>query len=137
MEITYQTPKLSQFHIGFRYERRNSDNTWTKAEFTTKDNLAYFETCLNDGTFRTKSLDHYDIKEAGWEFSYEDNFKYFKSYRIKGFILNIINNTNSITITNDFWLDGYSKLFQGTVKNYNKLLDVMGMLGIKLLDENM
>ena len=121
MEIAYQTPKLSQFHIGFRYERKNHDNTWTKTEFTTKDNLAYFETCLNDGTFRVKSLSHNCIKEAGWE----ESIGTTKIYLLGRYFLCLENDKVRIMVRHQ------PDLFKGKIANYNKLLDVMEMLGIK------
>jgi hypothetical protein len=124
MEIAYQTPKLSQFHIGFRYERRNHDNTWIKTEFTTKDNLAYFETCLNDGTFLTKSLDYDDIKEAGWELLDEDPKK-IQFFKLRNFILHIESGRVLISIV------GSVGLFRGRFKNYNEFIKLMDMLGIK------
>jgi len=125
MEIAYQTPKLSQFHIGFRYERRNHDNTWTKTEFTTKDNLAYFETCLNDGTFRTKSLDHDDIKEAGWEENETQSSEFLADYILGDFLLDIFDSERGIRINLR-----HETVFFGKIANYNKLIYVMEMLGI-------
>jgi hypothetical protein len=125
MEIAYQTPKLSQFHIGFRYERRNHDNTWIKTEFTTKDNLAYFETCLNDGTFRTKSLDHDDIKEAGWEENETQSSEFLADYILGDFLLDIFDSERGIRINLR-----HETVFFGKIANYNKLIDVMEMLGI-------
>jgi hypothetical protein len=127
MEIAYQTPKLSQFHIGFRYERRNHDNTWRKTEFTIKDNLAYFETCLNDGTFRTKSLDHDDIIEAGWEES-KTSFTEGRQYYNLGEYQCFLEDDEFFIYYK--WSEDGEYLFKGTVKNYNKLIDVMEMLGI-------
>lgn len=125
MEIAYQTPKLSQFHIGFRYERRNHDNTWIKTEFTTKDNLAYFETCLNDGTFRTKSLDHDDIKEAGWEENETQSSEFLADYILGDFLLDIFDSERGIRINLR-----HETVFFGKIANYNKLIYVMEMLGI-------
>jgi hypothetical protein len=128
MEIAYQTPKLSQIHIGFRYERKNHDNTWTKTEFTTKDNLAYFEICLNDGTFRVKPLDHDDIKEAGWE---EEKTMLPNKYSInkRSDIVLTLKKNGVVHIYHE-WAENDRTIFKGEVKNYNKLLDVMEMVGI-------
>ena len=127
MEKQYYTPKLSQFHIGFRYERRNHDNTWIKTEFSTKDNLAYFETCLNDGTFRVQALDHQDIKEAGWvekvisgNGGFWNKGKYSLHFNFETSRAEIVLKENEYN---------YMR-FVGKIANYNKLLDVMKMLEI-------
>lgn len=140
MEKQYYTPKINQFHIGFRYERRNHDNTWRKTEFTTADNLSYFETCLNDGTFRVKVLDHEDIIEAGWELT----GRFYSLERVEFNLgldeLNAYGISNGeryfyITKINDLYMiytvEVDAVLFKGKIANYNELLKVTDMLRIK------
>ena len=147
MEKQYYYPTIEEFHVGFRYEQFTHEGgmswsgrlhdaiekKWIKTIFKIGNlySLSEVRNYIDSGFIRVRHLDHDDIIEAGWKESHEDNFKYFKSYRIKGFVLNIINNTNNIVITEDSWLDMYPKLFEGKIKNYNQLLDVMEMLGIK------
>jgi hypothetical protein len=137
MKKQYYTPRLKEFKTGFRYEHYiPSKKFWAKETFCLNENhinIINYVDIQTENTLlkvRVRHLDHDDIIEAGWKESHEDNFKYFKSYRIKGFVLNIINNTNNIVITEDSWLDMYPKLFEGKIKNFNQLLDVMEMLGI-------
>ena len=127
MSETHYTPKIEHFHVGFRYERRNHDNTWRKTEFNTNDNLSYFETCLNDGTFRVKSLDHEDIKEAGWKEKITSGRSSFWNNGKYSLHLNFETSRAEIILKENEY--NYMK-FVGKIANYNKLLDVMEMLEI-------
>ena len=126
MEKQYYTPKIEHFNVGFRYERRNHDNTWRKTEFNTNDNLSYFETCLNDGTFRVKSLDHSDIIEAGWEENENQSSEFLADYILGDYLFDIFDSERGIRINLR-----HKTIFFGKIANYNKLLDVMEMLEIR------
>ena len=126
MEKQYYTPKIEHFNVGFRYERRNHDSTWKKTEFNTNDNLSYFETCLNDGTFRVKSLDHDDIIEAGWEENDTQSSEFLADYILGDYLFDIFDSERGIRINLR-----HKTIFFGKIANYNKLLDVMEMLEIR------
>lgn len=153
IEKQYYTPTLSEFYPNFRYEYLlgshldknipNNEKEWGQYNFA-KDSPPIFdiegwrmnlEDCIKDGFIRVKSLDHDDIIEAGWELiedgkhivefmikgSNEDTNIYL-TYRTESEFIEIHNNGDNI--------EDHIYYFQGTVKNYNKLLDVMEMLGI-------
>ena len=148
IEKQYYTPTLSEFHVNFRYEYLlgshldknipNNEKEWGQYNFA-KDSPPIFdiegwrmnlEDCIKDGFIRVKSLDHDDIKEAGWEFNYEDKFETYKSYTLEDYVLTKYNDRDDVIITDSQPLDECTTFFDGTVKNFNKLLDVMEMLGI-------
>jgi len=145
IEKEYYTPTLSEFHVNFRYEYLlgshldknipNNEREWGQYNFA-KDSPPIFdiegwrmnlEDCIKDGFIRVKSLDHQDIIEAGWKestSSFTPNRKYYNLETYECFL-----EDGEFFIYNE-WAEDGEYLFVGTVKNYNKLLDVMEMLGI-------
>ncbi len=143
IEKQYYTPKLKEFTDGFRYEHYIPiQEAWAKERFylnSSHINIVKYVDIQTEDTLlkvRVKSLDHDDIIEAGWELiedgkhivefmikgSNEDTNIYL-TYRTESEFIEIHNNGDNI--------EDHIYYFQGTVKNYNKLLDVMEMLGIK------
>jgi hypothetical protein len=149
MEKQYYTPKIEEFHPTFRYEscipfREIGDESWKENWIKHEYSLLDFEWTIHtiltqlqfDNAIRVKSLDHSDIIEAGWELiedgkhivefmikgSNEDTNIYL-TYRTESEFVEIHNNGDN--------REDYVVYFQGTVKNYNKLLDVMEMLEIR------
>ncbi|MFZ1389444.1 MAG: hypothetical protein WAS34_18830 [Thiolinea sp.] len=138
IEKQYYTPKLSEFKQGFLYEHYIPiQESWVKETFFLNDshiNIVKYVDIQTEDTLlkvRVKSLDHYDIIEAGWEFSYEDKHETYKSYTLNEFVLTKYNDRDDVIITDEQPLDECTTFFDGTIKNYNKLLDVMEMLDIK------
>ena len=142
IEKQYYTPRIEEFNQGFRYEHYiPSKETWAKEIFFLNDshlNIVLWVDIQTEHTLlkvRVKSLDHDDIIEAGWELiedgkhivefmikgSNEDTNIYL-TYRTESEFIEIHNNGDNI--------EDHIYYFQGTVKNYNKLLDVMKMLEI-------
>lgn len=134
-EKQYYTPKIEEFHVNFRYEHYiPSKETWAKEEFFLNDShvniIKYVDIQTKDTLLkvRVKSLDHDDIKEAGWEesiTSFSKNRQYYQLGRWEMYFEDEV-----VHIYLEHAEDGHN-LFNGTVKNYNKLLDVMEMLDIK------
>lgn len=152
IEKQYYIPTIESFHIGFRFEQFTHDGglswsgrlhdaiekKWIKTAFKIDSiySLVDIRNYIDSGFIRVKSLDHDDIIEAGWELiedgkhivefmikgSNEDTNIYL-TYRTESEFIEIHNNGDNI--------EDHIYYFQGTVKNYNKLLDVMEMLGIK------
>lgn len=136
IEKQYYTPSLKEFHQGFRYEINWNNMRFDKEVFGLSGlTLEGISQRIKSGLITVKSLDHDDIIEAGWELiedgkhivefmikgSNEDTNIYL-TYRTESDFIEIHNNGDNI--------EDHIYYFQGTVKNYNKLLDVMEMLGI-------
>lgn len=135
MENKYYTPKIEEFYIGFRFEFYRTLTTyiegqepivssdWLEAVVSTdfpNITIPMIDTMLDKGHIRVKALDKADIIEAGWKKSdYSDNF-----FMLNHRVLFIENNYHKIWICDD-------DLFNGKIRNYNELLKVMEMLGIK------
>lgn len=126
MQKGYYFPKIEEFHVGFRYEQK-SNNTWQKLEFNTIDgSIWHIETYLSRNKFRVKSLDHDDIKEAGWVENENQSSEFLADYILGDYLFDIFDRERGIRINYQ-----HETVFFGKIKNYNKLLDVMEMLGIK------
>jgi len=142
MEKQYYTPKLKEFTDDFRYEHYIPiQESWAKERFylnSSHINIVKYVDIQTEDTLlkvRVKSLDYDDIIEAGWKLiedgkhivefmikgSNEDTNIYL-TYRTESDFIEIHNNGDNI--------EDHIYYLQGTIKNYNKLLDVMEMLGI-------
>lgn len=140
MENKYYTPKIEEFYIGFRFEFYRTlttyiegqepivSNDWLEAVVATdfpNPTIPMIDAMLHKGHIRVKELDETDIIEAGWKFDEKNYYDYvLKDYTIDTF--NWVDKPFEIKIEKDNDI-----LFRGNIKNYNKLLDVMEMLGIK------
>lgn len=129
MENKYYIPTIEEFHIGFRYEHYedwdipNKEKEWHKQ--------IYGEGCIvgdydiKYGIIRVKCLDEADIIEAGWNIDKECCTDYvLGDYTMDTY--NWVHKPFEIVIK-----DFNVILFCGHIKNYNELLKVMEMLGIK------
>lgn len=114
----YYTPKLEEFHIGFKYEFQYIDhNDWIKDSL--EYNLLYdhdldsvFEETKN-GRLRVKYLDQEDIEELGWKIfphnilinklSGNESLNFYFNTQYVGHRLSYSQNTGTITITNLFY----------------------------------
>lgn len=132
MQKEYYKPNLSEFKQGFRYEHYIPiQEAWAKERFYLNDshiNIVKYVDIQTEDTLlkvRVKSLDHDDIKEAGWVEVRKSLIAvgiYFEKGKFELYFQN-----GGIII-----LEGNVEVrFRGKIANYNKLLDVMEMLGIK------
>jgi hypothetical protein len=82
---------------------------------------------LEKGHIRVKELDEADIIEAGWNQNENQSPSYCTDYLLGDeWSLDIFDNERGIRIMN------FTEIrFFGIIKNYNELLKVMEMLGIK------
>lgn len=142
MENKYYTPKIESFHIGFRYEEelkntnwhkliKPTEDTWefVKMEFDTSKSISKITQKIKQGKIRVKSLDHDDIKEAGWEeskTSFSPGRQYYNLGDYECFL------EDGIVYIYREWADDGQNLFVGSIKNYNKLLEVMDMIGVEI-----
>jgi len=138
MENKYYTPKIEEFNQGFRYEHYiPSKEIWAKETFFLNDshvNIVKYVDIQTEDTLlkiRVKALDHDDIKEAGWEESYKENNEIYVCYKIKHFVLTKFNTCDDIVIEDDEPFDETTTYFNGRIPNYNKLLEVMDMIGVE------
>ena len=133
METKYYIPEISEFFVGFEYERMNGDK-WENSEFSENDcygTLAEgyeneFEE-INKGirTVRVKYLDEEDIKSLGfipgltW-------VKQHERYDKGEYCIQLIGD-GKITIYEYMG----KVLFHGKIKNVSELKKVLQMLDIK------
>jgi len=134
MENKYYTPKIEEFHIGFRYEHYiPSKETWAKEAFFLNDShiniIKYVDIQTEDTLLkvRVKSLDHEDIIEAGWEES-KTSFSHDRQYYSLGDYECFLEDGQFRIYHQYAEQDQY--LFVGSIPNYNKLLEVMDIIGV-------
>lgn len=143
MENKYYTPELEEFHVGFEYELRVT-NEWQQCEWSPRNDMSWFNLELIDrngeekfstpaNLIRVKYLDQEDIEELGWEEDLDAPCR----YELKGYILYKFREDGFITIKRSFTYEkygtsfiGFDILFEGTIKNKSELKKVMIMLGI-------
>ena len=141
----YYTPKIEEFHVGFRYELLTDPyiyQTWDKL-ICYKDKVVPSLFLTEDDSCRVKYLDQADIEELGWEYSGKTTEHWFTMVKtIQPFNLTY----RSFRLSYNFddhrlaiWGFEYATpgntadeetLFLGNVINYNELKTVMKMLGI-------
>jgi len=156
----FYQPKIEEFHVGFRYESFEvpfqEGEVWTipPAEWVKRTVLdinqenynsdhitgehkhrAIYHVCINNlyeknvewnKNIRVKSLNHYDIIEAGWEENKNQSSEFLADYILGDYLFDIFDSERGIRINYR-----HETVFFGKIKNYNKLLDIMEMLGIK------
>ncbi len=132
----FYQPKLKEFTDGFRYEHYIPiQEAWAKERFylnSSHINIVKYVDIQTEDTLlkvRVKSLDHDDIIEAGWEESNKDDLGRYTYYKLSRYEITKFNDSDEVIITDDDEED-WVTYFRGSIKNYNKLLDVMEMLGI-------
>ena len=142
MENKYYTPKIEEFYIGFRFEFYRTLTTyierqepivssdWLEAVVSTdfpNITIPMIDAMLEKGHIRVKELDEADIIEAGWNQNENKSPSYCTDYLLGDeWRLDIFDNERGIRIMN------FTEIrFFGIIKNYNELLKVMEMLGIK------
>ena len=124
MENKYYTPDITEFHVGFEYERKTSFG-WVKSIFIEP---LFNNSKIGQGSGadkkewfsfekRAKYLDKEDIESLGFAQVMEDQYTLDD-------IEFIIDDDLFVQIIKD---DGF--LFQGTIKNKSELKKVLKMIG--------
>ena len=128
----FYQPKLKEFTDGFRYEHYIPiQEAWAKERFylnSSHINIVKYVDIQTEDTLlkvRVKSLDHDDIIEAGWEENKNQSSEFLADYILGDYLFDIFDNERGVRINYR-----HETVFFGKIKNYNKLLDVMEMLGI-------
>ena len=128
----YYTPHISEFYVGFRYEKINSNGEWEKFDdfsnsYDYEDNPHYaVQKDIEHGRIRVKFLDREDIESEEWE-NHQD---YNHWYKLKTVILAVYD-IKDVRIFKDSPGELTSEyFFQGTIKSRSELRKVMEMIGI-------
>ena len=132
----YYTPDITEFHVGFEYERMNGDH-WEEAELTERDMYASYsnegeenefeEISMSLRTVRVKYIDKADIEELGFggyipPHEYDHTWSR-DSYTLKAWFNNKVPVVRIIHITNTI-------IFHGNIKNKSELKVLLKQLGI-------
>lgn len=140
MKSKYYIPTIDEFKIGFRYYLKYTDDEML-VEFTFNNIdvcLVAVREYLKSTQIRVKYLNTFDIKELGWvqtkEYSNKTVFQFIEDFMVyelafqDGQVMIERRHNDSLTA-----LDERGKstcIFNGNVKNYNQLNDLMKMLNI-------
>lgn len=147
MENKYYTPELSEFHVGFECEMKNSSDPihfdWEKCifknDFSNELNedycFEYLYNDLKDGNIRVKHLDREDIESLGWEFIKKHPGTESHDFELKS------NNEMYLSVDFDFRgkihlriydgeCDSEFNYFSGTIKNKSELRKLIQQLNI-------
>jgi hypothetical protein len=134
MKKQYYTPRLKEFKTGFRYEHYiPSKEVWAKETFYLNEkhiNIINYVDIQTENTLlkvRVRHLDHDDMIEAGWKENENQSPSYCTDYLLGDeWSLDIFDSERGIRIMQ------FDEIkFFGKIKNYNQLLDVLEMIGIK------
>lgn len=134
----YYTPEISEFNVGFEYERlwlHVEPPMWGKETFYLNDShIKLMQYSLGDiePLARVKYLDQSDIESLGWKFKDESHF--IKDTWIlrkfdDGLIIYLDYYAGKLKHS---WMyeDAVKVLFEGTIKNKSQLKFIMKCLGI-------
>jgi hypothetical protein len=100
MKDKYYTPKLEEFHIGFEYEWRNSeDDSWKKENSPTEITAKGYNDQI-DG-LRVKYLDKEDVESAGFREEKNNIFKFKDKYKRKWQLNLLMPDRGRILLSND------------------------------------
>lgn len=163
-ENKYYTPEITEFHVGFEYEVKGSNNiefTWFKTTYEndlvnkTDDNfsinLSRFMYRLNHQTIRVKYLDKEDIESLGFKYHELHNLDYTVKQSILLFNRLIYSERDNKEIevkinynTRNNWCLIYQSVnddldntrFSGYIKNKSALKQLLKQLGIETSSNN-
>jgi len=139
-DIKYYTPDISEFHVGFEFERfynyyesedSEAFNMWIKYEFNPNilsvcfKDLETLDQEIHSDKIRVKFLDKEDIEDLGFEYGEYSKLQY------EGLIVDLFNkveNIYQIWVTGDMYKD---KVFEGRIKNKSELKKLLTQLGIE------
>jgi len=134
---SYYTPKLEEFHRGFRYEIQNVETVgWEKVveagEFMETNHCEDISEAI-DTEIRVKYLNDVDLKELGWKKEIVENEISGGEYWLNsnGIFMLYKNGKIGHNYTIDNWKrpeKECSIVFKGKIKNYNELKKLMQML---------
>lgn len=145
MKDKYYTPELEEFHIGFRYELKESRDKWYRHVLDADDYITHAGVDYNhfeenmihyrlEGHIRVKHLDRKDIEELGWK--YREGRKIQDSFVIEGrgssghWILWLNEKKGTISIWDCVKELCFYPISGVKVKNYNELKTIMKQIGI-------
>lgn len=120
-ESKYYTPEPEEFRMGFEYEISTREGTWLKDTYmcNSKVGVTFDDMPELAKISRVKLLDKSDIEDLGWKRHEDtdryDNNPYMMIFREGKMYIHRI---------------AGEALFQGTIKNKNRLQDVLKMIGI-------
>lgn len=126
----YYVPQIEDIKLGFRHERRDIYGVWSKKEVNAIYEISALSLMLKDvymngSPVRVKLLDTEDIQELGWEIDSPYSFRK-REYILEVGLLDLHRGLDTLDI---YLVD--KLIFQGTIKNYNELKDIMKMLNIE------
>lgn len=141
----YYVPNLSEFHIGFRFEKYDlrlatykennyKPSNWHKHVYNIRSiRLFKVDMHLRDNTIIAKSLDINDIEELGWIRQPKDDRMYHLAFD-NGECSLYFEKGEEIVITSlHEKVKNFDKvIFNGHLKNYNELKDQMNKLDIPI-----
>lgn len=130
----YYRPELSEFHVGFEYERCDDGYAYFKDTFPMAIDLSvFYEHYQRFAPYiRVKFLDHDDILECGWNKVTQN--EYGMPLGDVLVILTLADKGIKIEATASvkaFAMGESDKLFDGTILNKSELKFQMARLGIK------
>lgn len=151
MKNKHYTPDLSEFHIGFEYQMKETfgdgtvktkeqfDNAkWIEATINSLNCLPYVERTLVGKNsinglcgIRVKFLDKKDIESSGWGYKCTKNN--IDMYMLNGKVKLTLFNDLQTSLQRIFFLKHKKQkiFFEGALKNKSELNKLMQQLGIK------
>jgi hypothetical protein len=130
MKDKYYTPELEEFHIGFEYEWRNSEeDSWKKENSPTRITVKDYKDQIHG--LRVKYLDKEDIEStgfkhigAGW---FENKELDCRVRKWKELEIDIYKNWSEIDLAEQDEL----RCFRGNIKNKSEFKVILKQLNIK------
>jgi len=139
----YYTPKISEFHAGFPYQKLSKfgRGTWYNRVFVLETNLKDTFKAVNDGIIRVKLIDKEDIESLGFKAykGMEDHPKYHQSFKNGNYAIKYNMVTNKIRIIClhlGLFTESEDCRFSGILKNKSELINQLKRCQIEIKNES-
>lgn len=124
----YYTPEIEEFHVGFEFEAKTSNDTWVKTAFNNLRLINQMVDVLIKEEVRVKYLDRGDIESLGFKHSHHSTSytNYFEKDNIE---ISVDSKSKRLRVKRLFKISN-DLLFKGTIKNKSELKKLLKQLGI-------
>lgn len=141
----YYTPTIEEFHFGFEYENRlTQEDNWFKVKAAWDDLDSVYDDDEHDYKnfpllYRVKHLDQEDIESLGFNLKHKSIDLWFErpgiflredGYHLKNIKLNYGTHDKRLKITFDYTSAESQVHFEGNIKNKSELKKLLTQLGI-------
>jgi len=123
----YYTPEITEFHVGFEFERLSElpTNHWENSVCSTYNDLLLMQRKINESLIRVKCLDKQDIESFGFKLFHKEEDRAIL-YKLNKSLLTYVEDQ----FINIHILNQDKDVFQSNIKNKSELEFILKRLNI-------